>query len=193
MLEAILLFAAYLFGSLSAAIITCRLMGLPDPRTLGSKNPGATNVLRHGGKKAAAITLFGDAIKGVIPVVAAHFMGMPPLILALTALAAFLGHLYPVFFNFRGGKGVATAFGVLVALAWPVGIALLATWLIMAKLFNISSLAGLVAACLSPVYMWWLRPQQEFIIVAAVISVILLWRHRSNIRHLMAGTEGKIR
>jgi len=104
-------------------------MGLPDPRTQGSKNPGATNVLRVGGKKAAAITLFGDAIKGVIPVVTAQLMGMPPLILALTALAAFLGHLYPVFFNFRGGKGVATAFGVLVALAWPVAIALLATWL----------------------------------------------------------------
>jgi len=192
MLEVILIFTSYLAGSLSAAIITCRVMGLPDPRTLGSNNPGATNVLRHGGKKAAAITLFGDAIKGVIPVATAQLMGMPPLILALTALAAFLGHLYPVFFNFRGGKGVATAFGVLVALAWPVGIALLATWLVMAKLFNISSLAALTAACLGPLYMWLLRPQQEFIIVAAVISVMLLWRHRSNIRSLMAGTEDKI-
>jgi glycerol-3-phosphate acyltransferase PlsY len=193
MLGAILIFAAYLAGSLSAAIITCRLMGLPDPRTQGSGNPGATNVLRHGGKKAAAITLLGDAIKGVVPVVVAHLIGASPLILALTALAAFLGHLYPVFFNFRGGKGVATAFGVLVALAWPVGIALLATWLIMAKLFNISSLAALAAACLSPLYMWWLRPEQEFITVAVVISLMLLWRHRSNIRNLMAKTEGKIR
>jgi len=193
MLETILIFAGYLAGSLSAAIITCRLMGLPDPRTQGSKNPGATNVLRVGGKKAASITLFGDAVKGVIPVVTAQLMGMPPLILALTALAAFLGHLYPVFFNFRGGKGVATAFGVLFALAWPVAIALLATWLVMAKVFNISSLAALAAACLSPLYMWWLRPEQEFIIVAAVISLLLLWRHRSNIQNLIAGTEGKIR
>ncbi len=193
MLETILIITGYLAGSLSAAIITCRVMGLPDPRTQGSNNPGATNVLRHGGKKAAAITLFGDAIKGVIPVVAAQLMGMPPLILASVALAAFFGHLYPVFFNFRGGKGVATALGVLVALAWPVGIALLATWLFMAKVFNISSLAALAAACLSPLYMWLLRPEMEFVIVAGVISVMLLWRHRSNIRNLMAGTEGKIR
>jgi glycerol-3-phosphate acyltransferase PlsY len=193
MLETILIFAGYLSGSLSAAIITCRLMGLPDPRTQGSNNPGATNVLRHGGKKAAAITLFGDAIKGVIPVVVAQLMSAPPLILALVALAAFIGHLYPVFFNFRGGKGVATAFGVLVALAWPVGIALLVTWLVMAKVFNISSLAALAAACLSPLYMWWLQPQQELITVAAIISAMLLWRHRSNIRNLLAGTEGKIR
>ena len=168
-------------------------MGLPDPRTQGSNNPGATNVLRHGGKKAAAITLFGDAIKGVIPVVVAQLMSAPPLILALVALAAFIGHLYPVFFNFRGGKGVATSFGVLVALAWPAGIAMLITWLVMARLFNISSLAALTASVLGPLYMWWLRPQQEFIIVAGVISVMLLWRHRSNIRNLMAGTEGKIR
>ena len=193
MLEAILIISGYLAGSLSAAIITCKLMGLPDPRTQGSKNPGATNVLRVGGKKAAAITLVGDAIKGVVPVLAAQLMSAPPLILALTALAAFLGHLYPVFFNFRGGKGVATAFGVLVALAWPVGIALLTTWLVMAKLFNISSLAALTAACLSPLYMWWLRPELELIIVAAVISMMLLWRHRSNIQNLFAGTEGKIR
>ena len=192
MLETILIFAGYLSGSLSAAIITCRLMGLPDPRTQGSNNPGATNVLRVGGKKAAAITLFGDAIKGVIPVVAAQLMSAPPLILALVALAAFIGHLYPVFFNFRGGKGVATSFGVLVALAWPAGIAMLLTWLVMAKLFNISSLAALTASVLGPLYMWWLRPQQEFIIVAAVISVMLLWRHRSNIRNLIKGTEGKI-
>lgn len=193
MLETILIFAAYLCGSLSAAIITCRLMGLPDPRTKGSKNPGATNVLRHGGKKAAAITLFGDAIKGVIPVATAQLMGMPPLILSLTAVAAFLGHLYPVFFNFRGGKGVATAFGVVVAMAWPVGMAMLVTWLVMAKLFNVSSLSAIVAASLAPLYMWWLRPEQEFIIVSAVISIMLLWRHRSNIRNLLAGTEDKIR
>jgi len=193
MLETLLIIGGYLAGSLSAAIITCKLMGLPDPRTQGSNNPGATNVLRVGGKKAAAITLLGDAIKGVIPVVAAQLMSAPPLILALVALAAFLGHLYPVFFGFRGGKGVATAFGVLVALAWPVGLALLATWLILAKLFNISSLSALIAAGLSPLYMWLLVPHIEFISLAAVISVMLIWRHRSNIRDLMSGKEGKIR
>lgn len=193
MLETILIFAGYLCGSLSAAIITCRLMGLPDPRTLGSRNPGATNVLRVGGKKAAAITLFGDAIKGVIPVATAQLMQQPPLILSLIALAAFLGHLYPVFFNFRGGKGVATFFGVLIAMAWPVGIATVTTWLIMAKLFKISSLSAITAACLTPLYVWWLRPEQEFIIVSIVISVLLLWRHRSNIKNLIEGTEGKIK
>ena len=193
MFDITLIVTAYLIGSLSAAIITCRLMGLPDPRTQGSNNPGATNVLRVGGKKAAAITLFGDAVKGVIPVVAAQLISAPPHTLALVALAAFLGHLYPVFFGFRGGKGVATAFGVLVALAWPVGLALLATWLVLAKLFNISSLSAIIAASLSPLYMWLLAPQPEFIVLSVIISIILLWRHRSNIKNLIAGSEGKIR
>jgi acyl phosphate:glycerol-3-phosphate acyltransferase len=193
MLDTLLIVSGYLVGSLSAAIITCRLMGLPDPRTQGSNNPGATNVLRVGGKKAAAITLLGDAVKGVIPVLAAQLMSASPLTLSLVALAAFLGHLYPVFFGFRGGKGVATAFGVLVAIAWPVGLALLATWLILAKLFNISSLSALIAAALSPLYMWLLMSQIEFIVLAAVISVMLVWRHRSNIQNLISGDEGKIR
>lgn len=192
MLNYLIIFAAYLMGSLSAAIITCKLMDLPDPRTQGSNNPGATNVLRVGGKKAAAITLLGDALKGVIPVLIAQWMNVQPLILALVALAAFLGHLYPVFFGFRGGKGVATAFGVLVAIAWPVGLALLATWLVMAKLFKISSLSALIAACLSPLYMWLLAPEMAFVVLAAVISVLLIWRHRSNIQNLLHGTEGKI-
>ena len=193
MTESFLIIAAYLFGSLSTAIITCKLMGLPDPRTLGSGNPGATNVLRHGGKKAAAITLLGDALKGVVPVLIAHWLQATPLVLSLTALAAFLGHLYPVFFKFKGGKGVATAFGVLVAMTWPVGLALLATWLVMAFLFKISSLSALTAACLSPLYMWWLAPQPEFIALSIILSCLLLWRHRSNIKNLRAGTEGKIR
>jgi glycerol-3-phosphate acyltransferase PlsY len=193
MTEIILVISGYLAGSLSAAIITCKLMGLPDPRTQGSKNPGATNVLRVGGKKAAAITLLGDAIKGVIPVIIAQILQQPPLILSLVALAAFLGHLFPVFFNFRGGKGVATFFGVLIAMTWQVGLATIATWLLMARLFNISSLSAITAATLTPLYMWWLRPEKEFIIVSIVISAMLLWRHRSNIQNLIAGTEGKIR
>ena len=193
MLDYLLIAGAYLLGSLSAAIITCRLMGLPDPRTQGSRNPGATNVLRLGGKKAAAITLLGDALKGLLPVLIGQLLGLDSLTLALTALAAFLGHLYPLFFGFRGGKGVATAFGALTALAWPVALALLATWLLMAKVFKISSLAALTAAALSPLFMWWLRPEREFIAVAIVISLMLIWRHRANIRNLLSGREDKIR
>jgi glycerol-3-phosphate acyltransferase PlsY len=193
MLEFLLFLLAYLLGSLSTAIITCKLMGLPDPRTQGSHNPGATNVLRLGGKKAAAITLLGDALKGVIPVLIAQALDAPPLALAVTALGAFLGHLYPIFFRFQGGKGVATAFGVLVAMTWPVGVAILLTWLTMALLFKISSLSALTAAILAPLYMAWLRPEPEFIAVTMLISILLIWRHRSNIRQLLAGTEDKIK
>jgi glycerol-3-phosphate acyltransferase PlsY len=192
MLSYLIIIAAYLMGSLSTAIITCKLMGLPDPRTQGSNNPGATNVLRLGGKKAAAITLLGDALKGVIPVLIGQWMAASPQTLALIALAAFLGHLYPVFFGFRGGKGVATAFGAFVALAWPVGLALLATWLLVAKVFKISSLSALIAASLSPLYMWLLAPELEFIMVSIAIALLLIWRHRSNIQNLLRGTEGKI-
>lgn len=193
MLEILLITSAYLLGSLSTAIITCKLMGLPDPRTLGSGNPGATNVLRVGGKKAAAITLLGDAFKGILPVLVAQGFGMSTLILSLTALAAFFGHLYPIFFRFRGGKGVATAFGVLIAMTWQVGLAVLITWLAMAKLFKISSLSALTAAILTPLYMAWLNPEPEFIAVSVVISILLLWRHRSNIKNLVSGAEDKIR
>jgi glycerol-3-phosphate acyltransferase PlsY len=189
---AILTVCAYLLGSLSTAIIVCRLMGLPDPRLQGSKNPGATNVLRYGGKKAAAITLAGDALKGVIPVLAAHALGQDASQLAIIGGAAFLGHLYPVFFGFQGGKGVATAFGVMLAMAWPVGLALLATWLVMAFLFKISSLSALTAAILSPLYFWLLTPHREWVIMAGAMSLLLLWRHRSNIRNLLSGKEGRI-
>jgi glycerol-3-phosphate acyltransferase PlsY len=192
MIDILLVAGAYLAGSLSTAIIVCRLMGLPDPRTQGSGNPGATNVLRVGGKKAAAITLAGDALKGLLPVLAAQLLEASPTILALTAFAAFMGHLYPVFFAFKGGKGVATAFGAYIPLAWPVALALLATWLIMAKVFKISSLSALVAAALAPLYMWWLRPETEYILVSLVMSLILIWRHRSNIRHLIRGSETRI-
>ena len=137
--------AGYLFGSISTAIIVCKLMGLPDPRTQGSRNPGATNVARLGGKKAAALTLAGDMLKGLLPVTIAHALGSDATILAGTALAAFLGHLYPVFFGFQGGKGVATALGVIYGLYWPVGLLTSAVWLIMAVLFRYSSLAALVA------------------------------------------------
>lgn len=189
MIDIALILGAYLAGSISAAIITCRLMGLPDPRTQGSGNPGATNVMRVGGKKPAAITLAGDAAKGLLPVLLAQALDVSEAVLALTALAAFLGHLYPLFFGFKGGKGVATAFGVLIGLAWPVALCLLGVWLLMAKVFRVSSLAALTAAALSPLFMWWLRPAPELIAVATVISVMLIWRHRQNIRRLLDGSE----
>lgn len=182
----------YLAGSISTAIIVCRGMGLPDPRSEGSRNPGATNVLRLGGKKAAAITLAGDFLKGLLPVLLARLAGMEETALALTALAAFLGHLYPVFFGFEGGKGVATAFGAILGLSWPVALAALVTWLVMAFIVRISSLSALTAALLAPLFGWGfgLAPAQEVAIL--IMVALLVWRHRSNIRKLLSGTEGKI-
>ena len=149
-----LIVAAYLLGSVSSAIIVCRILELPDPRTQGSNNPGATNVLRIGGKKAAAITLLGDALKGLLPVLACHALSTTPMVFALTGLAAFLGHLYPLFFGFKGGKGVATAMGVQFGLSWMIGGAVAAIWLFMAKVLNISSLAALVSMSLAPIIVW---------------------------------------
>ena len=193
MIAAALTLFAYLMGSLSSAIIVARAMGLPDPRTQGSRNPGATNVLRYGGKRAAAITLGGDVLKGLIPVLVAQWVGAGDRTLAAVSLAAFLGHLYPVFFGLRGGKGVATALGVLLGVSWPVGVAAAATWLGMALLFRISSLAALTAALLAPLYLWWWRPSGALLIAVVVMSALLFWRHRSNIQNLAHGTEDKIR
>ncbi len=192
MMDYLLVIAAYLLGSISSAIIVCRMMELPDPRTEGSNNPGATNVLRIGGKKAAAITLLGDALKGLLPMLLAHVLEVTPLIFALTGLAAFLGHLYPVFFGFKGGKGVATAMGVQFGLSWMVGASVAGTWLFMAKVLNVSSLAALVSMSLAPVFVWIFWPSPELIIMQSVMSLILIWRHRSNIRNLLSGEEGKI-
>ncbi len=193
LLDYSLIIIAYLVGSISSAIIVCRLMGLPDPRTEGSGNPGATNVLRVGGKKAAAITLIGDMLKGLTPVLAANLLHVAPLTLALTGLAAFLGHLYPVFFGFRGGKGVATMLGVLFGFHGLVGASTAGTWLLMAKGFKISSLAALIATLLAPLYVWLIiGPSTELIVTTAVMTVILFWRHRSNIQRLLRGEEGLI-
>lgn len=182
---------AYLFGSISTAIVTCKIMGLPDPRQQGSGNPGATNVLRFGGKKAAIITLIGDMLKGIIPVLAAKWYGLSAAGLGLTAFAAFLGHLYPVFFRFRGGKGVATAFGCLVALSPTLGFSLAATWLVIALIFRYSSLAALLAASLAPVYAFFLT-NIYYTLTACAISALLIYRHRQNIQNLMMGKENKI-
>lgn len=182
----------YLAGSVSTAIIVCRAMGLPDPRSEGSRNPGATNVLRFGGKKAAAITLAGDFLKGVLPVLLARLADVEETGLAATALAAFLGHLYPVFFGFEGGKGVATAFGAILGLSYPVALAALAAWLFMAFVVRISSLSALTAAALAPLFAWWFGLPGAYLAAVLVMVGLLIWRHRSNIRHLLAGTEDKI-
>ena len=194
MLTNLLLIAAgYLLGSLSSAIIICRLLGLPDPRSQGSGNPGATNVLRIGGKKAAAATLIGDMLKGLIPVLIAKLLGADIAIQAAVAVAAFLGHLYPLFFGFKGGKGVATAIGVLLGVHWQVGLLTIATWLVIAKVFKISSLAALLAILVTPVYIWWLIPDSSLMIAMLFMGILLFWRHRSNIQNLLSGTEGKIK
>lgn len=183
---------AYLSGSLSAAVLVCKLMRLDDPRRHGSKNPGATNVLRLHGKKAAFLALFGDVLKGLLPVLLAQALAVPTQILALTALVAFLGHLYPVFFAFRGGKGIATCIGVLLGLHWPLGLAYIATWMLLAIVFRYSSLAGLGAALSLPVYVYRMQLGQEIMIAVVVMVLFMFWRHRSNIRKLLAGEEDKI-
>jgi glycerol-3-phosphate acyltransferase PlsY len=190
----LLILFAYLLGSIATAIVTCKLMGLPDPRTQGSNNPGATNVLRFGGKKAAAITLLGDGLKGVIPVVLARFVfGIEDYTwLILIGIAAFLGHLYPVFYGFKGGKGVATAIGVFLSVNLWGGLAFVATWLIMAKGFKISSLAALIATALSPLYFWLITGHAQLTLGVGVIAVLIFWRHRSNIQKLLDGSEDKI-
>jgi acyl phosphate:glycerol-3-phosphate acyltransferase len=190
--DTLFILTAYLLGSLSSAILVCRLMGLPDPRTQGSNNPGATNVLRIGGKKAAAITLLGDSLKGFLPVLAADLYGLAPLSLAGVALAAFLGHLYPLFFGFKGGKGVATALGIQFGLGWMIGAAVGGIWLLMAKVVKISSLSALVSMALAPLIVWLLRPAPELVAMQAAVTLILFWRHRQNIRNLLTGREGRI-
>ncbi|MEW6332436.1 MAG: glycerol-3-phosphate 1-O-acyltransferase PlsY [Pseudomonadota bacterium] len=183
---------AYLLGSVSSAVVIARVMGLRDPRDVGSGNPGATNILRYGGKAAAILTLAGDILKGVVAVLIARALTADDLIIALTGFAAFLGHLFPVFFGFRGGKGVATALGVWFALSPPVGLALLITWVLMAVLFRYSSLAALTASVAAPLYVAWLKPGMPYLVTMVVMSAILIVRHASNIRKLFAGTETKI-
>jgi glycerol-3-phosphate acyltransferase PlsY len=192
---AALVLGAYLLGSVSSAIIVCRIMGLPDPRTQGSNNPGATNVLRIGGSKArpaAAVTLAGDMLKGVLPMLGAHALGAAPLALALVGIAAFVGHLFPVFFGFRGGKGVATALGVQFGLYWPIGAVTAAVWLFVAKVLRISSLSALVSMALAPVVVWLIWPEPALIGMQLVLTGLLFLRHRSNIRKLLRGEEGRI-
>ncbi len=188
----ILVILAYLLGSASAAIITCKIMGKPDPRTQGSQNPGATNVMRYAGKKAAAITLLGDLLKGLIPVAIGHYLDLSWGWLILFGIVAFLGHLYPIFFGFKGGKGVATALGVYFGLNPLVGVLIGLTWLISSLVFNISSLSALIACLLAPLYFFWVTGSMDLFLGLSLITVLIYWRHRRNIMGIIDGTESKI-
>jgi len=192
---------AYLLGSLSFAVIVSKAMGLKDPRSFGSKNPGATNVLRSGSKAAAALTLLLDGLKGWLPVLLVRWFGgdygLADGTVAAVGLAVFLGHLYPVFFRFKGGKGVATAAGVLLGISWVLGLATLATWLSVAFFSRYSSLAALAAAVFAPLYYlfgdraaWYV--DKKILLVLFVISALLVYRHRENISKLLKGTESKL-
>ena len=190
------LLVAYLIGSVSFAVVVSRAMGLADPRTYGSGNPGATNVLRTGNRLAALLTLLGDALKGVVAVVLVRAvspaLGLAELAVTLAGLAAFLGHLYPVFHRFQGGKGVATAVGVLLAVDPVLGLGTLATWLIIAFFFRYSSLAALVAAVFAPFWQVLLHGADERALAVAAMGALLIWRHRVNIGRLLNGTESRI-
>lgn len=190
-LPIILSVIAYLIGSLSSAIILCKMAGLPDPRSQGSGNPGATNVLRFGGKKLAATVLLIDVLKGVVPVLIASLVGLDEAWLAMVAFAAFLGHLYPVFFEFKGGKGVATALGGFLALSPIMALAILATWIVVFIVCRISSLSALTAASLAPVYSLYCISMTEARWVIFVMAIILIFRHRTNIQRLLSGEETK--
>jgi glycerol-3-phosphate acyltransferase PlsY len=185
------LIGAYLIGSLNSAIVLCKLAGLPDPRSQGSGNPGATNVLRFGGKKLAATVLIIDVIKGILPVVIASLLGLETVWLTATAFAAFLGHLYPLFFQFKGGKGVATALGGFLALSLPLAGSILLSWLVVFAISRISSLSAIIAASLAPLYSIWFIDSLVARWIILVMAAMLLFRHSANIKRLLSGEESK--
>lgn len=189
----LLIAASYLIGSLSSAIILCKLAGLPDPRTEGSGNPGATNVMRIGGKKLAALTLVGDLLKGLIPVVAAWLLNQSPLTVSLIAIAAFLGHLFPLFFGFKGGKGVATALGAILGLNYLVALCALAVWIIIFVITKISSLSALIAAVSAPIFLYFFNASSEIVWAVIFMDILLIYRHKGNIQRLLKGEEGKLK
>ncbi len=182
----------YLLGSLPFAVIVSKAFGLADPRSFGSGNPGATNVLRTGNKLAALLTLLGDALKGGLAMALARLLGADELGVAVTGVAAFLGHVFPVFLKFRGGKGVATALGVLAGFSGWLALACASAWLATAVIFRYSSLAALVAAAAAPVAAWFLLGRVDVAVPVAAMSALLVWRHQENIKRLLAGTESRI-
>lgn len=185
-----MIICAYLLGSISSAILICRLAGLPDPRETGSGNPGATNVLRLGGRFAALAVLIADVAKGGLPVWLAYKLDLAPPVLGIIAIAACLGHIYPIFFHFQGGKGVATAFGAIAPISWDITGLLSGTWLITLLMTGYSSLAAVITALLAPLYVWWFRP--EFTFPVAMLSCLILLRHHENLERLWRGQEPKI-
>lgn len=193
--NALVILGAYLIGSVSFAVVVSKAMRLPDPHSYGSGNPGATNVLRTGNKLAAILTLLGDAAKGCVAVVVARVLigvEIDSWVLPAVAAAAFVGHLFPVFHGFKGGKGVATALGILLAIDWVLGLTTLSTWLIVAVFLRYSSLAALVSAVFAPIYFIFLFGVQPMAIAIAVMSTLLIWRHKANIQKLLRGEEGRI-
>ena len=187
-----LVILAYLAGSLASAVIVCRALGLGDPREQGSGNPGATNVLRLHGKLPALLTLFGDLLKGLVPVLLLRYVQAPDVFVAAAGLAAFGGHIYPLFFGLRGGKGVATLIGVLLGFHWLLGAAFVVTWLLVALLSRYSSLAAIASALLAPLFGWLILAAAPYITATSLMSALLVWRHRLNIRKLLNGAEDKI-
>ena len=181
---------AYLLGSISGAILISRIFNLPDPREQGSQNPGATNVLRLGGRWAALVVLLFDIIKGMLPVWAGYYLGLTHFELGMVALAACFGHIFPIFFNFKGGKGVATAFGAIAPIAWGVAGSMVGTWGIIFIISGYSSLSAVITALLTPFYVWWFKP--EFTFPVALVCCLLIYRHHANIQRLWRGQEDKI-
>ena len=192
LINILLIFSAYLLGSVSTAIIVCKILGLPDPRTGGSGNPGTTNVMRLYGKKAAFLTLVGDIFKGIIPVLLAKVIVDSEFIIIICGLATFLGHIFPIYFKFEGGKGVATLIGILFATHWLLGVSYIITWILSALIFRYSSLAALIAALPIPIYSYFIEHNNQYTIGFAVIAIILFWRHKPNIYNLLNGKEDKI-
>ena len=187
------LIASYLLGSVSSAIIICRILGLPDPRTEGSKNPGATNVLRIGGKKVAAFVLIFDGLKGAMPVLLAHYFGLSLFELTIILLSAFLGHVFPIYYGFKGGKGVATYLGGLIGLNFFVGLTFSIIWLIVAKVIKVSSIEALTAPLLSPIYFYFITTHDvKATLIIFLINLFIYFTHRENIRRIMNGEEGVI-
>ena len=184
---------AYLLGSISFGILMSRMYSLPDPRTVGSGNPGATNVLRSGKKSAAVLTLLGDGFKGWLVVWLALQSGMLMWVIAAVGISVFLGHLYPIYHQFKGGKGVATALGVMLAISIWLGLAVLITWALVFAITRYSSLAAIASAALAPIYAWFLLPYKNYVVMVLIMSIILIWRHKSNIQKLLTHTESSFK
>ncbi|WP_283107153.1 glycerol-3-phosphate 1-O-acyltransferase PlsY [Shewanella marinintestina] len=189
-LTIVMILAAYFAGSISSAVLVCKMRGLPDPRSQGSGNPGATNVLRIGGASSAALVLFFDMLKGAAPAYLAFRLGVDPIALGIIAIAACLGHIFPIFFSFKGGKGVATAFGAMAPIGPDLALCLMGSWIVIALVTRYSSFAAICTALLAPVYTWWL--DDRFTIPVTMLSALIVIRHKDNIKRLIRGEESKV-